>query len=138
MKHYWNDSSSILNDAHVTILPLISLSDAVPVRNAGFGEGNGSILLDNLRCSGDEESLLDCLADDDVIGSHDCNHDEDAGVRCGGMYVRCIPSLPTVSPPPAPFFLFLLPSHFFSLLFPLLACVLLLNISSFSLFNIIF
>ena len=108
MKHYWNDSSSILNDAHVTILPLISLSDAVPVRNAGFGEGNRSILLDNLRCSGDEESLLDCLADDDVIGSHDCNHDEDAGVRCGGMYVRCIPSLPTVSLPPAPFF-----SYFF-------------------------
>ena len=124
MKHYWNDSSSILNDAHVTILPLISLSDAVPVRNAGFGEGNGSILLDNLRCSGDEESLLDCLADDDVIGSHDCNHDEDAGVRCDGMYAPCkirrafkqISLPPYCFPSPRPFFfLFLLPSHF---LFP--------------------
>ena len=61
---------------------------AVPVRNAGFGEGNGSILLDNLRCSGDEDTLLDCLTDgDDVIGSHDCSHSEDAGVRCDGMRV---------------------------------------------------
>ena len=35
-------------------------------------------------CSGDESSLLECLNDNDV-GSHDCSHGEDAGVKCEGM-----------------------------------------------------
>ena len=61
-----------------------SFSDAIPVRNAGFGEGSISILLDNLRCMGDEGSLLGCVDSAD-IGTHDCDHSEDAGVRCEGM-----------------------------------------------------
>ena len=56
------------------------------MRNAGFGEGNYSILLDNLMCEGNENSLLDC-ATDVPIGSSDCEHSEDAGVRCEGMYM---------------------------------------------------
>ena len=62
----------------------VSFSDAIPVRNAGFGEGSISILLDNLRCMGDEGSLLGCVDSAD-IGTHDCDHSEDAGVRCEGM-----------------------------------------------------
>ena len=38
-------------------------------------------------CSGSESSLLECLSDND-IGSHDCSHSEDAGVRCEGVTTR--------------------------------------------------
>ena len=62
------------------------LSGSIPVRNADFGEGSGSILLDNLVCEGDESSLLDC-ASDVAIGESNCQHSEDAGVRCEGTYV---------------------------------------------------
>ena len=54
------------------------------MRNAAFGEGLGSILLDNLMCEGHENSLLDCVASAD-IGTHNCEHSEDAGVRCEGI-----------------------------------------------------
>ena len=55
------------------------------MHNAAFGEGLGSILLDNLMCEGHESSLLDCVASED-IGMHNCEHSEDAGVRCEGMF----------------------------------------------------
>ena len=56
-------------------------TDSIPVRRAVFGEGEGEILLDDLRCTGDEATLLDCL-DQSEIGSHNCVHGEDAGVIC--------------------------------------------------------
>ena len=55
------------------------------MHNAAFGEGIGSILLDNLMCEGHESSLLDCVASED-IGTHNCEHSEDAGVRCEGKF----------------------------------------------------
>ena len=55
------------------------------MRNATFGEGIGSILLDNLMCEGNEITLLDCMTSED-IGTHNCEHSEDAGVRCEGMH----------------------------------------------------
>ncbi|KAJ8040995.1 Neurotrypsin [Holothuria leucospilota] len=48
--------------------------------NAFFGEGTGPIWLDNVRCSGDEETLRECRMK--PIGEHNCDHDEDAGVEC--------------------------------------------------------
>ena len=45
-----------------------------------FGPGEGNILLDNVKCIGDEESLLSC--NHDGIAVNDCNHNEDAGVNC--------------------------------------------------------
>ncbi|XP_068583968.1 neurotrypsin isoform X1 [Cebidichthys violaceus] len=47
---------------------------------AYFGEGQGPIHLDNVRCSGTEMSLGQCPA----VGqdSQDCRHSEDAGVIC--------------------------------------------------------
>ncbi|MFT7805964.1 neurotrypsin [Arapaima gigas] len=47
---------------------------------AYFGEGQGPIHLDNVRCSGKEASLGECAAEGP--GSHDCRHSEDAGVIC--------------------------------------------------------
>ena len=61
----------------------MSPTGSIPVRNAVFGDGIGSILLDNLMCEGNENSLMDCVTSED-IGIHNCEHSEDAGVRCEG------------------------------------------------------
>ena len=48
----------------------------------GFTNGVGQIWLDNVQCTGTETRLIDCPAN--PIGSHNCAHVEDAGVRCQG------------------------------------------------------
>ena len=53
----------------------------------GAGSANRSILLDDLTCNGSEVSLLMCpSANSSVVQlySHNCNHQEDAGVICNG------------------------------------------------------
>ena len=47
---------------------------------AHFGQGSGQIWLDDVACTGTEARLLDCTAR--PIGTHNCNHNEDAGTRC--------------------------------------------------------
>ena len=37
------------------------------------------ILLDNLACLGNELSIFDCQG---KLNDHNCNHDEDIGVKC--------------------------------------------------------
>ena len=54
---------------------------AVAVSNARYGRGSGPIWLDNVNCVGTEARLANCRAN--PIGSHNCGHHEDAGVRCG-------------------------------------------------------
>ena len=60
-------------------------SDVVPVKDAFFGQGSGSILLDDLTCTGNEQTLLNCPNRiNNALFSTDCDHSEDAGVRCQG------------------------------------------------------
>lgn len=47
-----------------------------------FDFGTGPIYFDNVNCNGDEEFLFNCTAEQ--IGTHNCNHFEDAGVVCEG------------------------------------------------------
>ncbi|NXY73827.1 HIPL1 protein, partial [Glareola pratincola] len=50
-------------------------------KKAEFGEGTSlRILLDDVQCSGQEKTLLEC--DHADIGTHNCSHEEDAGVVC--------------------------------------------------------
>lgn len=50
--------------------------------SAYFGPGNGSILMDDVSCTGSETRLALCSH----VTNHNCNHFEDASVRCG---TRC-------------------------------------------------
>ena len=43
-------------------------------------DGTGQIWLDNVQCRGTESTLFACPAN--PIGTHNCVHAEDAGVRC--------------------------------------------------------
>lgn len=51
-----------------------------------YGKGYGRILFDNLMCSGNEDSLVDCPRN--VIWENNCasDHSEDAGVVCNSKF----------------------------------------------------
>lgn len=57
-----------------------------------FGEGQGSIWLDDVNCIGNETSLLHCQRP--AFGENNCGHGEDAGVICSGTCISVI--YPTV------------------------------------------
>lgn len=48
---------------------------------AGFGEGEGRILISNVTCSGNERILINCTST--ILRNNTaCTHQQDAGVRC--------------------------------------------------------
>ena len=61
------------------INPLI-ITGATPLTLGEVVDGTGQIILDNLRCTGNELRLVDCRHGG--LGIHDCDHSEDSGVRC--------------------------------------------------------
>ena len=70
-----------LDDAMV-ICRELGFSGAVQaLSRAAFGRGSGPILLDDVFCTGTEETVFDCQHRG--IGNHNCEHYDDAGVRCG-------------------------------------------------------
>ena len=55
------------------------ITTAIAVYHAGFGQGTGPVLLNHVRCTGTESSLLSCSGY--VIGTS-CSHWDDVGVAC--------------------------------------------------------
>lgn len=51
------------------------------VRNIYVPDGNGSILMDDVDCSGTESKLIDCS----YTGNHNCRHYEDVGIHCNSI-----------------------------------------------------
>ena len=71
----WDNS-----DARIVCRSL-ELSGGLAYSNAYYGQGTGNILMDDVSCGGDEETLFDCRRN---RGTHNCNHGEDAAVACIG------------------------------------------------------
>uniref|UniRef100_A0A8C6SDF2 Soluble scavenger receptor cysteine-rich domain-containing protein SSC5D n=1 Tax=Neogobius melanostomus TaxID=47308 RepID=A0A8C6SDF2_9GOBI len=77
-----------INDAKVVCRQL-GCGNAVAVSNYGmFGQGSGSIWMDDVRCSGNEASIFECSHNG--FGAHYCGHSEDAGVLCEGCSLRLV------------------------------------------------
>ena len=64
----------------VTNSLILMISGATARLNAAFGQGTAPILLDDVRCRGLEYRLIECS--NRGIEVEDCNHNQDAGVRC--------------------------------------------------------
>ena len=54
--------------------------NAVVLTAGAFGQGSGTIWLDEVNCQGNESSLLGCQTS--LPGNTDCTHAEDVGVIC--------------------------------------------------------
>ena len=73
------DFSKLFNTRHVC-------SDGKARSRAHYGEGTGNIWLDDVGCSGFENSILNCTHK--RIGAHNCDHGEDAGVECKSVLIN--------------------------------------------------
>ncbi|KAK3088747.1 hypothetical protein FSP39_023242 [Pinctada imbricata] len=75
------DDAWDVDDAKVACRSLgLPYKFAIPVSNAGFGEGTGRIHMDDVSCTGSESSLRYCTYVNRT--KENCYHREDAGVVC--------------------------------------------------------
>ena len=74
------DDRFVSDDAEVVCRQLGYTGGEVHTR-AAFGEGTGTIWMDDVQCAGSESRLADCPFGG--WGLHNCRHSEDVGVSCG-------------------------------------------------------
>ena len=80
-----------LDDANVVCRMLGLLSATSAWSGAHFGQGYGLVALDDVDCYGYELSIFDCQHNGWF--SHNCGHNEDAGVTCGEAMTTLSPGL---------------------------------------------
>ena len=69
-------------------MALFSHAGAQAFCNSYFGVGSGDVLISGVNCSGIESGLINCTHNG--IGNHNCNHTDDAGVTCLGLWLGII------------------------------------------------
>ena len=74
------DDNWDLSDAKVVCRQLGFSGAEAALRGGSSPAGTGKIWLDEVRCNGNEHSLAQCVHR--RWGNHNCDHSEDAGVRC--------------------------------------------------------
>ena len=74
----WDQVSQLAVSCQLLVITLVGSTR----RNAFFGRGSGSVLMDNVRCNGTEQFLTNCTHNT----NHYCGHNKDAGVKCTCKY----------------------------------------------------
>ena len=84
-----------LRDANVVCRQLGFGGAVAANTSAAFGRGKGRIWMDDVRCTGNENNLMECRHNG--WGIEDCGHGEDAGVMCttgDEMYILVVVQSP--------------------------------------------
>ena len=76
------------NKDATVICKMFGFEHGIAKAKAHFGEGSGSIWMDDLECTGDEFNVFDCKHNG--WGEHNCEHKEDAGIVCGATSSKLI------------------------------------------------
>ena len=62
------------------------ITDGLARINSSYGASSGQIWLDDVACTSSNTKLLHCFSS--PIGSHSCNHSDEAGVKCEGTTLK--------------------------------------------------
>ena len=74
------DNDWDLRDANVVCRQLGFPGAVAANKAAAFGRGEGQIWMNDVRCTGNENNLMECRHS--RWGTRYCSHSEDAGVKC--------------------------------------------------------